>query len=492
LGDNDFSCSFCGNQEHRSGDCPLRLTKLLAQGVRGLLRVAGEDFVRPRTTEIAEAAKEKQAAKRRPQHGARQQNRAPDRAKPARDIGDKGARDTTQTAAEKQHEEESKKTAAKQQEEERSKLAAKKQERKTRRKQKRQEIRALKTTLHEQHRLERKALLEEETETRAERKRLATQHKQREDKVAASAMWTTEWLEQEGFRSPEQREREEAARKKDEKRYRDNAKEKRKKTAEAAQADEWAFESMQRCLVEGQETLLETMKYEVRPTTIKAAAKGEIFEATVNGHFVAAKEAGQGQPDEAEAAWIEREEEMARVKSTLAKVTRDIKDSQRDIFDMCDLGQGMNREWIEKDRRQVEELYARNREERHKEKLELKWKIVAGEVLGHIRKVRCLECQWHTKWRIEAGQAVGRVWRTRCEECRWPTHVEVLTEMRLAREDRVSGAAVQGDFEAAVTVVQCGGAAERRWSALAPIPEEKCGGAAERRWSALAPIPEEK
>ena len=51
--------------------------------------------------------------------------------------------------------------------------------------------------------------------------------------------------------------------------------------------------------------------------------------------------------------------------------------------------------------------------------------------------------------------------------------MEMLTEMRLAREDKVSGAAVQEDFEAAVTVVQCGGAAGRRWSALAPIPEEK-------------------
>ena len=44
----------------------------------------------------------------------------------------------------------------------------------------------------------------------------------------------------------------EAAQKKDEKRYRENAKEKRKKTEEAAQAEEWAFESMQRCLVKGQ------------------------------------------------------------------------------------------------------------------------------------------------------------------------------------------------------------------------------------------------
>ena len=94
LGDNDFSCSFCNNREHRSGDCPLRLTKLLAQGVRGLLRIAGEDFVRSRTTETVEAAKEKQAAKRRLQQKAGQQKRTPDKAKPAgpRNRGQGGGR----------------------------------------------------------------------------------------------------------------------------------------------------------------------------------------------------------------------------------------------------------------------------------------------------------------------------------------------------------------------------------------------------------------
>ena len=144
--------------------------------------------------------------------------------------------------------------------------------------------------------------------------------------------------------------------KQDEKRYRDNAKEKRRKKAEAAQAEEWAFESMQRCLVEGQEALLESMKYEARPTTIKAAAEGEIVEATVNGYFVAAKEAGRGKSDDAEAAWVEREEEVARVKARLAKMTQDIEDSQRYIFDFV---QGMDRECmekeIEKERRRIEE-----------------------------------------------------------------------------------------------------------------------------------------
>ena len=243
------------------------------------------------------------------------------------------------------------------------------------------------------------------------------------------------------------------------------------KTEAAAQAEQWAVDSMQRCLVEGQDGMLKALKYEATLTTIKAAADGKIVEATVNGYFVATKEAGQGKSDDAEAAWVEREQEVARVKAMLAKVTREIKDSQRDIFDICDLGQGMNREWIEKDRRQVEELYARNREERQKEKQELKWRIVAGEVLGYIRRVKCPECQWHTKWRIEAGEAVGRVWRTRCEECRWPTHMEVLREMQFAREDRVSGATVQGGFEAAVTAVQCGRSAELRWSALVGIAQ---------------------
>ena len=63
---------------------------------------------------------------------------------------------------------------------------------KSRRKQKRKEIRQIKTTLHERHRQELKALLEEEKETRAERKQLEAQYKQREDAVAARLAWTTE------------------------------------------------------------------------------------------------------------------------------------------------------------------------------------------------------------------------------------------------------------------------------------------------------------
>ena len=80
--------------------------------------------------------------------------------------------------------------------------------------------------------------------------------------------WTTGWMEREGIRSPEQREREEAAKKQDDKRYRENAKEKRKKMADAAQAGERAFSSKLNCLVEGNESLLETLSFgfEVSPT----------------------------------------------------------------------------------------------------------------------------------------------------------------------------------------------------------------------------------
>ena len=127
----------------------------------------------------------------------------------------------------------------------------------------------MRTTLHERHRQELKALLEEEKETRAERKQLEAQYKQREDAMAARLEWTIEWMEREGIRLPEQRESAEAAEKQDEKRYRENAKEKRKKKADAAQAGERAFSGKLNCLVEGNESLLETLSFgfEVSPTT---------------------------------------------------------------------------------------------------------------------------------------------------------------------------------------------------------------------------------
>ena len=66
----------------------------------------------------------------------------------------------------------------------------------------------------------------------------------------------------------------EAAKKKDDKRYRENANEKRRKKAEVAQAHKQAFDSKQRRLEkwhDSHEGLLEALKYEVRPTTTKAA-----------------------------------------------------------------------------------------------------------------------------------------------------------------------------------------------------------------------------
>ena len=54
---------FCGNHQHRSGDCSVRLGKLLARGVRGLPRIVGEHFVKARTCEVTEASRMKKASK---------------------------------------------------------------------------------------------------------------------------------------------------------------------------------------------------------------------------------------------------------------------------------------------------------------------------------------------------------------------------------------------------------------------------------------------
>ena len=97
----------------------MRLEKLLGQAARGLMRVESENFVFMKTTEILEKAKAKQAQKNTRKSSMQQQRTAGKAAKPAREIGDKGAGEATavQTAARKQQEEESKKAAAKQQEE---------------------------------------------------------------------------------------------------------------------------------------------------------------------------------------------------------------------------------------------------------------------------------------------------------------------------------------------------------------------------------------
>ena len=52
----------------------------------------------------------------------------------------------------------------------------------------------------------------------------------------------------------------------------------------------------------------------------------------------------------------------------------------------------------EEDRRRVEERYAiaRTRKRTQEEKMELKWEIVAGEVVGCVRRMKRAEFRWHT------------------------------------------------------------------------------------------------
>ena len=80
--------------------------------------------------------------------------------------------------------------------------------------------------------------------------------------------------------------------------------------------------------MEGQEELLEVLHFEARPTMTKAAMDGGFVKATTNGYFVTMQEAGQGQSDEAEAAWVEREAEVASVKTKIAELAREIEHSQ--------------------------------------------------------------------------------------------------------------------------------------------------------------------
>ena len=181
--------------------------------------------------------------------------------------------------------------------------------------------------------------------------------------MAARLEWTIEWMEREGIRPPERRESAEAAKKQDEKRYRENAKEKRKKTAEAAQADERAFDSNLKCLVEGNERLLETLSFgfEVSPTTEVVA-------------------------------------EDARLKAMIEKARKKEKQDQRDILDYSTfLGQEITPEEMQRhsrieeleQRRSVQEYDANVRKELQEEMMELKWRIVAGEVVRNIQGDEC-------------------------------------------------------------------------------------------------------
>ena len=79
---------------------------------------------------------------------------------------------------------------------------------------------------------------------------------------------------------------------------------------------------------------------------------------------------------------MEREVEVARMKAMSAELSRAKEDSQRDILDLPP--EGYRR--IEEERRRVEEWNANIRKERQEEKMGLKWRIVAGEVVGLIRR----------------------------------------------------------------------------------------------------------
>ena len=264
--------------------------------------------MKARTTEVIEAAKKKKAAKWRPKQGVAQQKRAADKTpKPTEETEYKRAEETrkVQTAAEQQQEEERSRAAAEQQQEESRIAARKKEERKEARKQNRKAIRKMKTTENKRKQAELKALLEEETAVRAERKQLRAYHKQRAETVEVdSRIYNGLPLE----KIEQLKEEAAAVKKKDDKRYRENAKEHRRKKQAAAQAAAQAEERELRCLVEGHEGLLEALKFEARPIVTKAATDGGFVKATMNGYFVTMQEAGQGKADEAEAAWVETRE----------------------------------------------------------------------------------------------------------------------------------------------------------------------------------------
>ena len=88
---------------------------------------------------------------------------------------------------------------------------------------------------------------------------------------------------------------------------------------------------------------------------------------------------------------MEREAEAARLKAMRAELSRAKEDSQRDIFIFSPEGHRR----IEEERRRVEEWNANVRKEWQEEKMELKWRIVAGEVVrsiqGDERADTCME-----------------------------------------------------------------------------------------------------
>ena len=197
--------------------------------------------------------------------------------------------------------------------------------------------------------------MEEKKEAQEERTQLKAHFKQSAEAAAATFGC--------GAKMEQRRENAAAVKKKDDKRYRENAKENRKTKAEAAQAEDQVFDRNQRRLVEGQEGLLEALNFTARPTTTKTATDGKFVKATVNGYFVTMQEAGQGTSDEAEAAWVEREAEVASVKAMMAEVARAVDDLQRDAFGIPPEGHRR----LDEERRCVEEWNAGIRKDMQEE-----------------------------------------------------------------------------------------------------------------------------
>ena len=131
------------------------------------------------------------------------------------------------------------------------------------------------------------------------------------------------------------------------------------------------------------------------------------------------QEAGQGNGDAAEVAWVERETELARVKAEIAKQTLTIDSEGAKQYE--ERWQAIhNPPEAEENRRRFEKEYARKLKRKQEEQMEVKWRIVAGEL--------------------------GGSWRKRGEDFRWHTMscMEVLRLMRFTREDKALVAAVQG------------------------------------------------
>ena len=208
--------------------------------------------------------------------------------------------------------------------------------------------------------------------------------------------------------------------------------------------------------------LFYALNLEARPTTTKAATGGGFIKATANGDFVKMQEAGQGKSDEAEAACVKIEAEMARLKAMIAELVREIEDSHRDGIAWCVPPEGRRR--IEEDMRRIEEHNARIRKTMQDAKMKLKCGIVAGEMAGLIRRMKRAEFRWQT------CMEVLRVMQCTREDAARVAAVQgtVVGDSRGTRRDKVMHMA--GDFESAITTitaVQHSRTAGLSWSVLA-------------------------